>query len=124
LCGRMSNNQGLVLELNCGKASNSVTEDEALALYRVAQEALNNVLRHSKATKANIALEYTETRAKLMISDNGRGFDLKANSDGIGLVGMRERLRAVGGEFRVFSAVENGTEIHASVPLTTPVNQQ
>jgi PAS domain S-box-containing protein len=124
LCGRMSNSQGLVLELNCGTASNSVTEDEALALYRVAQEALNNVLRHSKATKANIALEYSETRAKLVISDNGRGFDLKANSDGIGLVGMRERLRAVGGEFRIFSAAENGTEIHASVPLTTPGNQQ
>src|SRR6266481_2775565 len=53
LCGRMSNNQGLVVELNCGKASDSVTEDEALVLYRVAQEALNNVLRHSKATKAN-----------------------------------------------------------------------
>src|SRR6266481_5816295 len=123
LCGRMSNNQGLVVELNCGKASSLVTEDEALVLYRVAQEALNNVLRHSKATKANIALEYSETRAKLVISDNGRGFDLKANSDGIGLVGMRERLRAVDGEFRIFSAAENGTEIHASVPLTTPVNQ-
>jgi PAS domain S-box-containing protein len=123
LCGRMSNNQGLVVELNCGKASSLVTEDEALVLYRVAQEALNNVLRHSKATKANIALEYSETRAKLVISDNGRGFDLKANSDGIGLVGMRERLRAVGGEFRIFSAAENGTEIHASVPLTMPVNR-
>jgi len=123
LCGRMSNNQGLVVELNCGKASSLVTEDEALVLYRVAQEALNNVLRHSKATKANIALEYSETRAKLVISDNGRGFDLKANSDGIGLVGMRERLRAVGGEFRIFSAAENGTEIHASVPLITPGTQ-
>jgi PAS domain S-box-containing protein len=123
LCGRMSNNQGLVVELNCGKASSLITEDEALVLYRVAQEALNNVLRHSNATKANIALEYSETRAKLVISDNGRGFDLKANSDGIGLVGMRERLRAVGGEFRIFSAAENGTEIHASVPLIAPGNQ-
>jgi PAS domain S-box-containing protein len=123
LCGRMSNSQGLAVELNCGKVSNSITEDEALVLYRVAQEALNNVLRHSKATKASIALEYSETRAKLVISDNGRGFDLKANSDGIGLVGMRERLRAVGGEFRIFSAAENGTEIHASVPLNKPVNE-
>jgi len=123
LCSRMSNSQGLVVELNCGKASNLVMGDEALALYRVAQEALNNVFRHSKATKANIALEYSDTHAKLVISDNGRGFDLKANSDGIGLVGMRERLRAVGGEFRIFSAAENGSEIHASVPLTTPVKE-
>jgi PAS domain S-box-containing protein len=123
LCGRMSNNQGLVVELNCGDATNIVTEDEALVLYRVAQEALNNVSRHSKATKANIALEYSETHAKLVISDNGHGFDLAANSGGIGLVGMRERLRAVGGEFRIFSAAESGTEIHASVPLATPVKE-
>ena len=82
-----------------------------------------NVLRHSKATKADVSLEYTETRAKLVISDNGRGFDLGANSDGIGLVGMRERVRAVGGEFRVFSAAEMGTEVHASVPLTMPVGE-
>ena len=121
LCSRMSNNPGLVVELNCGNASNAVREDEALVLYRIAQEALNNVLRHSKATKADISLECTETQAKLVISDNGRGFDLGANSDGIGLVGMRERVRAVGGEFRIFSAAEMGTEIHASVPLTMPV---
>ena len=117
LCSRMSNNQGLAIELNCGDATNVVTEDEALVLYRVAQEALNNVLRHSKATKATIALECSETHAKMAISDNGRGFDLAANSDGIGLVGMRERLRAVHGEFRIFSSAESGTEIHASVPL-------
>jgi signal transduction histidine kinase len=123
LCSRMSNNPGLVVELNCGNASNTVTEDEALVLYRVAQEALNNVLRHSKATKANISLECTETHVKLVISDNGRGFDLRANSDGIGLVGMRERVRAVGGEFRVFSAAEIGTEVHASVRLTMPVKE-
>jgi PAS domain S-box-containing protein len=123
LCSRMSNNPGLVVELNCENASHPVTEDEALVLYRIAQEALNNVLRHSKATKANISLECTETYAKLVISDNGRGFDLGANSDGIGLVGMRERLRAVGGEFRIFSTAEIGTEIHASVPLTMPVKE-
>src|SRR6266478_4938143 len=123
LCGRMSNSQGLVVELNCGKASNLVMGDEALALYRVAQEALNNVFRHSKATKANIALEYSDTHAKLVISDNGHGFDLKANSDGIGLVGMRERLRAVGGEFIFFFKQKTAYEIHASVPLTTPVKE-
>jgi signal transduction histidine kinase len=123
LCGRMNNNPGLVVELNCGNARRPVAEDEALVLYRIAQEALNNVSRHSKATKANISLECTETYAKLVISDNGRGFDLEANSDGIGLVGMRERLRAVGGEFRIFSTAKIGTEIHAKVPLTTPVKE-
>jgi PAS domain S-box-containing protein len=123
LCSRMSNNPGLVVELDCENSSHPVTEDVALVLYRIAQEALNNVLRHSKATKANISLECRETYAKLVISDNGRGFDLGASSDGIGLVGMRERLRAVGGEFRIFSTAEVGTEIHARVPLTMPVKE-
>jgi PAS domain S-box-containing protein len=123
LCSRMSNNQGLAVELNCGNATDVVTEDAALALYRVAQEALNNVLRHSKATKVNVVLEHSETHAKMAIFDNGHGFDVAVTSDGIGLVGMRERLRAVGGEFRIFSSAESGTEIHASVPLATPVKE-
>ncbi|HVH50063.1 MAG TPA: PAS domain S-box protein [Candidatus Bathyarchaeia archaeon] len=117
LCGRIGNSQGLAIELNCADEANLVMEDEALVLYRVAQEALNNVLRHSKASKASIALEYSESHAKLTISDNGHGFNPAASSDGIGLVGMRERVRAVRGEFRVLSAPESGTEIHASVPL-------
>jgi signal transduction histidine kinase len=113
----MSSKQGLLVELICENSSNFVTEDEALVLYRVAQEALNNVLRHSSATKATIDLQCSETNATLVISDDGHGFDLATNSDGIGLVGMRERLRAVGGEFRISSAPGAGTEVYASVPL-------
>jgi PAS domain S-box-containing protein len=120
LCNRMNNKQGLLVELNCGDRTNRITEDEALVLYRVAQEALNNVIQHSMATKATIAFEHSETQATLLISDNGRGFDLAAASDGIGLVGMRERLRAVGGELRISSAPD-GTEISATVPLLTPL---
>jgi signal transduction histidine kinase len=122
LCHRMNSKPGTLVELNCGKVSNFVTEDEALVLYRVAQEALNNVLRHSSATKATIALHYSETNAILVISDNGRGFDPAANSDGIGLVGMRERLRAVGGEFKISSAPGVGTSIYASVPLAKSIH--
>ena len=122
LCNRMSDKRGLLVELICGKASNFVTEDEALVLYRVAQEALNNVLRHSSATKATIALQYSETNAILVISDNGQGFDPAANSDGIGLVGMRERLRAVGGELKISSAPGVGTNIYASVPLAKSIH--
>jgi PAS domain S-box-containing protein len=117
LCSRISNSQGLAIEFNCANEAKLVMEDEALVLYRVAQEALNNVLRHSKASKVSMALEYSESHAKLTISDNGHGFNAAANSDGIGLVGMRERVRAVRGEFRVLSAPASGTEIHASVPL-------
>jgi PAS domain S-box-containing protein len=121
LCNRMNSKQGVLVELVCGNAPNFVTEDDALVLYRVAQEALNNVGRHSSATKATVALQCSETNATLVISDNGNGFDPAANSEGIGLVGMRERLRAVGGEFRIFSTPGAGTELYASVPLAKSI---
>jgi len=81
LCNRMNGKEGVLVQLNCEKATNLVAEDEALALYRVAQEALNNVFRHSAATKVTIALQYSETRVTLVISDNGLGFDLRTNPD-------------------------------------------
>jgi PAS domain S-box-containing protein len=120
LCSQMRGKQGLMVQLNCESAASVLAEDEALVLYRVAQEALNNVLRHSSATKATIALQYSGNKATLVISDNGKGFDLGANSDGIGLLGMRERLSAVGGELKISSAPDSGTDIYASVLLTRP----
>ncbi len=123
LCTRMNGKQGVLVQLNCEKATNLIAEDEALALYRVAQEALNNVFRHSAARKVTVALQYSETRVTLVISDNGRGFDLRTSPDGIGLVGMRERLRTVGGEFTISSAPDVGTEICASLPLAKPVRE-
>jgi PAS domain S-box-containing protein len=124
LSQRMSSKQGLLVEVNCENQSMMVTEDDALVLYRVAQEALNNVFRHSAATRATLALHYSETHAILLISDNGRGFDLAANSDGIGLLGMRERLRSVGGKFDISSAPGAGTTICASVLLAKSVQHQ
>jgi signal transduction histidine kinase len=53
----------------------------------------------------------------LVISDNGRGFDLDERTDGIGLVGMRERLRSLHGDFHISSAPDCGTQIRASIPL-------
>src|SRR5205807_5302692 len=78
LCQRMSHKPALLVELNCAKMTKSIPEDNALALYRVAQEALNNVIRHSLASKASLSLEYSDTEAKLVISDNGQGFDVSA----------------------------------------------
>lgn len=117
LCHRMSSKQPLAVELTCGKQTKIVPEDEALALYRVAQEALTNVLRHSQATQASLTLEYSDTCATLVIYDNGKGFDLDERTDGIGLVGMRERLRALHGDFHISSAPNCGTQIRASLPL-------
>jgi PAS domain S-box-containing protein len=83
-----------------------------LAFYRIAQEALNNVVKHAQANRAIIRLECTEERVILSINDDGRGFDLEAvRSHRLGLNIMRERATAVGATFAVASEPDSGTEI-------------
>jgi PAS domain S-box-containing protein len=117
LCNRIADKHALIVELDATDEKPYLREEEALALFRVAQEALNNVVRHSNATVARIVLSISETHANLAVIDDGKGFNPQAPSSGIGLVGMRERIRAIGGEFRIVSTRQGGTEIHASVEL-------
>jgi len=95
----------------------------ASALYRVAQEAIRNVQRHSRATRASIELHVEGSSAVLEISDNGIGFDLadaEQRRPGMGLFAMRERLGLVGGEATIQSTPGRGTTVRARVPLQTP----
>jgi signal transduction histidine kinase len=115
LCSRVRERAALAVELNCNGYTRSLPDDEALALFRITQEALSNVVKHSHATSARVTLECSDSQVHLVVSDNGCGFDCKTESGGIGLLSMRERLRAVDGEFRISSALNCGTEIHASV---------
>jgi two-component system, NarL family, sensor histidine kinase LiaS len=88
------------------------------ALYRVAQEALANVARHSRASAANLRLVYEPTRVCLTISDNGVGFDSRAaHKAGFGLRSMQERVSALSGKLEVHSSPEDGTTLHACIPL-------
>jgi signal transduction histidine kinase len=91
------------------------------ALFRTAQEALNNVLRHSGTREAAMYLSFGPTCATLTVADRGSGFDAAAErrSESFGLVTMRERVEALGGRFRLTSAPGAGTEIEASVPFET-----
>lgn len=94
--------------------------DVETALFRVCQEALTNVMRHAGARLVRIALERGPTGASLSIDDDGRGFDVErtglAEYEGLGILGMRERLSAVGGELLVDSTPGRGTRIVARVP--------
>jgi NarL family two-component system sensor histidine kinase LiaS len=86
-------------------------------LYRVVQEALNNVTRHSGATDVEVHLTWESTQVILGIIDNGHGFDLlAAEGTGIGLQSMRERVQGSGGMFSVESSL-NGTRIEAVIPI-------
>ena len=93
-----------------------------IALYRVAQEALRNATKHSRANRVDIRLAVESNGVSCSIRDDGRGFDVAAVLDrrgdrGLGLIGMRERLNAVGGQFNINSAPGRGTEIRVAVPL-------
>jgi PAS domain S-box-containing protein len=88
------------------------------ALYRVAQEALHNVVKHAGAKNADLALEVGGGRVSLTIADDGVGFDPSGDFPGhLGLKSMRERLESIGGCLYIESAPEEGTRLSASVPL-------
>lgn len=93
------------------------------ALYRVCQEALTNIARYAAADQVTLRLSLHGRQIALLIEDNGRGFDLeefwqkRSGFQGIGLLGMRERIRSLGGKFEVRSSPGQGTRIEALLPL-------
>jgi PAS domain S-box-containing protein len=95
------------------------------ALFRVAQQALANVVDHAAATRALVAIECAGDGVVLRVSDDGRGFDpdhvrVLADIAHFGLIAMRERVEALGGRFRVTTAPGQGTVVEAKLPLTVP----
>jgi two-component system NarL family sensor kinase len=89
-----------------------------VGLYRIAQEALTNIARHAHATRAGLGLLMTPEEARLVIEDDGRGFDPSGVPRGrYGLRGMTERARLLGGELRVATSPGEGTRIEAIIPL-------
>lgn len=90
-----------------------------LALYRCAQEGLNNLVRHARASCAQLRLRPAAERIELKIEDNGCGFDplRSGEGDSLGLLGMRERMRGLGGDMQIESKPGTGTTIRMTLPL-------
>jgi signal transduction histidine kinase len=118
-CAGVSGHQGLSVEFRPQGFPAVVPKDVALCVFRVVQESLHNVIKHSGAPQALVELTKTDHEVHLRVSDQGRGFDVASavSKGGLGLLGMRERLRLVGGELSVGSHPSHGTEISASIPL-------
>ena len=121
LCERFEQRTGLDVKFNSNVDGRMADETET-HLFRIAQEALTNVARHSGATKVDIHLSRQNGKVRLEIRDNGRGVSstpLKASPEqprGLGIVGMRARARSAGGELRIGSASGEGTVIEATFP--------
>jgi two-component system sensor histidine kinase DegS len=96
--------------------------DAELALFRIVQESLNNVRRHSRATRVDVGVEFLERRVRATVHDNGHGFrpqgrmsDLVAAGK-FGIAGMEERVQLLGGYFAVLTSLDTGTIVLAEVP--------
>jgi PAS domain S-box-containing protein len=98
--------------------SKNARPDAAVALFRIAQEALNNVLKHAKATSVRLDVSATDEELILDVQDDGQGFDLASARRGRwGMTTMRERAEAAGGQLHIASSPGEGTRLHARVPL-------
>jgi PAS domain S-box-containing protein len=121
LCKEIGDKYKIQIHFTHSEFPLDVPKDMALCLFRVAQEALGNVIKHSGTREAHVELSARAAGISLRISDQGRGFepDMRNPRAGIGLIGMSERLRLVGGKLGIKSQPNRGTEIAAEVPLVT-----
>ena len=92
-----------------------------LCVFRIAQEGLRNCVKHSGAGTARVVLNKTRNTVRLVVSDNGCGFNAKTAlmEKGLGFISMKERLHVLGGRMNVYSRPLRGTRIEISVPLKT-----
>ncbi|MGB9610337.1 MAG: sensor histidine kinase, partial [Bryobacteraceae bacterium] len=95
-----------------------LTDAQKTGLFRVVQESLTNVLRHAKARRVEIELRGQEDRVELAVRDDGRGMQNGRSRRGLGMLGMEERIRELGGVFTVISAPGAGTTVRAEIPKT------
>ena len=108
-----------VLERSERSDRNYIPYDVRLACYRVVEEAVTNILKHSSGTEVHIALAKEEEVLTVRVEDNGQGFDLTSVKDGIGLAGMRDFAEVSGGSCEVSSRPGHGTRVSARFPLPT-----
>ncbi len=118
-----SRHSGVAAEFRAvGVGRKGVTADIETNLYRIAQEALNNAAKHSRATKANVILEGRAGKLVLIIEDDGIGFPAsrgmaRKGRGGFGLVGMRERAAVISGTLEIESKPGKGTTVFVRVPI-------
>ena len=114
---RFSEQTGIQTSLRASGEPGSVGEDQQTVIYRVVQEALSNAAQHSGAKHIDFDLQiFPSHGVELRVSDDGRGFDTRRAGNGLGLGGMAERARLVGGELSIRSEPGHGTRVRLYIP--------
>jgi two-component system sensor histidine kinase DegS len=123
LCEQVNKDYSIVAKLTVSGTERKLSREAELILFRIIQEALRNIGKHSKATQADIYVEFYDKRVVVKIADNGVGFDIPPNlgalpqTGKLGLAGIQERVRLLGGTVRIESAPGKGTRITAEAPV-------
>lgn len=109
---------GIIARFKAVNAGRPLPPRTEVALYRICQEALSNVVRHAEAERVTVRLVATPDQVRLVVEDDGRGFDAsKVSEDRYGLTGMNERTKMLGGKLEVASKTGKGTRVEVTVPL-------
>jgi signal transduction histidine kinase len=111
---------GIRIEQKIDIREDDVPDPLKIIIYRVLQEALNNIAKHSKAGRIDLCLRKKDVSIELLIKDDGQGFDVRRVRRGLGLASMRERTELSGGAFTIESSVGKGTVVQSSWLETNP----
>jgi signal transduction histidine kinase len=120
--GRLQELTPLTVKVDIMGDEGPMDEATRITMFRIIQEALNNIIKHANASQVQIDLEFTEDSVHIMVRDNGRGFDMdevkvrRSSRPSLGLAGMEERAALLGGSVQVHSRPGYGTEVEASIP--------
>ena len=122
LCKEVSNRHGVTIDVHFENIPKGLPPEISLCLYRVLQEALQNVVKHSVSGHASVSLNGRINTITLTVKDAGAGFDPyeAMRGSGLGLTSMKERLKVIGGQLSIHSQQGRGTTIHAVAPLCLP----
>jgi signal transduction histidine kinase len=112
---------GIESELQVDGALSGLSDSQKIVLFRVAQEALSNVRKHSEATSVSVVVRSRRTFVELTVIDDGRGFDpRRLDTDRLGLAGISERVRLLGGAVDIKTNPGSGTSVRATLPQWKP----
>ncbi len=119
LCSEFSEQHKIEADFQFRQVPPKLDSDISLTLFRVAQESLHNVVKHSHAKKVRVELVGSADEVLVRVSDDGVGFTANRHRTGLGMISMNERTRLVGGTFTVSSIPSLGTQVEAAIPLST-----
>jgi len=124
LIKQKSEETGLDIQLQITGKEQRILPEKELIIFRIVQEALNNISKHARATQAGVAIDFSNTRVDVTVSDNGIGFDLPesvgdlSHSGKLGLLGMQERVTLLSGTLKISSEQGKGTIVNVNVPVS------